>query len=280
MTELHALEGVLREIVAEGGADSPQRICEACVAALPLDRAALTLMTGADQQEPLWASDEVARELDELQFSLGEGPCVQAFVDRRPVLVADLAERGDARWPVFAAAALRTPVRALFVFPVQAGAITVGVLDLYRDTPGMLEPDDIRGALRAADAAMWTVLGLLDGETGTDRVDGHRVDGHRVDGHRVDGHRVDGHRVDGQRVDGEERVDGRPRGAADGYAPWSELHRLEVYQATGMILEQMQVTPKAALSALRAHAFAHNQTILEVAREVVVRRLRFDEEKS
>ena len=289
MTELHALEGVLREIVAEGGADSPQRICEACVAALPLDRAALTLMTGADQQEPLWASDEVARELDELQFSLGEGPCVQAFVDRRPVLVADLAERGDARWPVFAAAALRTPVRALFVFPVQAGAITVGVLDLYRDTPGMLEPDDIRGALRAADAAMWTVLELVNGVTGTDRVDGQRVDGQRVDGQRVDGQRVNGQRLDGQRLDGQrldgqrldgQRLDGQPRGAADGYAPWSELHRLEVYQATGMILEQMQVTPKAALSALRAHAFAHNQTILEVAREVVVRRLRFDEEKS
>ena len=249
MTELHALERVLREIVAEGGADSPQRICEACVASLRLDRAALTLMTGADQQEPLWASDDVARELDELQFSLGEGPCVQAFVDRRPVLVPDLAEHGDARWPVFAAAALRTPVRALFVFPVQAGAITVGVLDLYRDTPGMLEPDDIRGALRAADAAMWTVLELVNGVIGTDRVDG-------------------------------QRLDGQPRGAADGYAPWSELHRLEVYQATGMILEQMQVTAKAALSALRAHAFAHNQTILEVAREVVVRRLRFDEEKS
>ena len=271
MTELHALERVLREIVAEGGADSPQRICEACVAALPLDRAALTLMTGADQQEPLWASDDVARELDELQFSLGEGPCVQAFVDRRPVLVADLAERGDARWPVFAAAALRTPVRALFVFPVQAGAITVGVLDLYRDTPGMLEPDDIRGALRAADAAMWTVLGLLDGVTGTDRVDGTRRSRRTT--------HVDGQQVDGQRLNGQ-RLDGQPRGAADGHAPWSELHRLEVYQATGMILEQMQVTPKAALSALRAHAFAHNQTILEVAREVVVRRLRFDEEKS
>lgn len=264
MTELHALEQVLREIVAEGGADSAQRICEACVAALPLDRAALTLMTGADQQEPLWASDDVARELDELQFSLGEGPCVQAFVDRRPVLVPDLAEHGDARWPVFAAAALRTPVRALFVFPVQAGAITVGVLDLYRDTPGMLEPDDIRGALRAADAAMWTVLELVNGVIGTDRVDGQRLDGRRLDGRRLDG----------------QRLDGQPRGAADGYAPWSELHRLEVYQATGMILEQMQVTAKAALSALRAHAFAHNQTILEVAREVVVRRLRFDEEKA
>jgi hypothetical protein len=243
MTELAALEQVLREIVAEGPVDAPQRICDACVAALPLDRAALTLMTAADQQEPLWVSDEVARELDELQFSLGEGPCVEAFVDRRPVLVADLAAHAESRWPVFAAAALRTPVRALFVLPVQAGAITVGVLDLYRDTPGMLAPDELAGALRAADAAMWTLLGLLDGVSG------------------------------GGRVDGTSCADGHDR------RPGSELRRLEVYQATGMLIEQMQVPPKIALSALRAHAFAHDQTILEVAREVVVRRLRFDEEK-
>jgi len=242
MTELQALEQVLREIVAEGGADAPRRICQACMAALPLDRAALALMTAADQQEPLWASDDVARELDELQFSLGEGPCVEAFVDRRPVLVADLSEHAHSRWPVFAAAALRTPVRGLFVLPVQAGAITVGVLDLYRDTPGMLEPHELSGALRAADAAMWTLLALLDGVTGYGG------------------------------------LDGEPGVAADGRQPVSELHRLEVYQATGMVLEQMQVSPNMALSALRAHAFAHNQTILEVAREVVVRELRFDKE--
>lgn len=42
-----------------------------------------------------------------------------------------------------------------------------------------------------------------------------------------------------------------------------------------MILEQMQVTPEAALSALRGYAFAHDRAILEV----VLRRLRFDKEK-
>ena len=232
--------------MADGGAGSPQRIGEACVAALPVDRGALTLMSGADRQEPLWASDSVARELDELQFSLGEGPCVQALVDRRPVLVADLAETADDRWPVFAAAARRTPVRALFVLPVQAGAITIGVLDLYRDSPGMLSLDELSGALRAADAAMWTLLGLVDDETGTAESTGIG-----------DGQRLDGQQVDGQRLNGQ-RLDGQPRGAADGYAPWSELHRLEVYQATGMILEQMQVTPKAALSALER---THSRTI-------------------
>jgi hypothetical protein len=242
MTDLSSLERVLGEIVAEGSADAARQICEACVAALALDRAALTLMSGVDQQELLWASDDVARELDELQFSLGEGPCVEAFLDRRPVLVPDLAEPGDVRWPVFAAAALGTPVRGLFVLPVQAGAVAVGILDLYRDAPGLLDPDELSGALRAAEAAMWTVLDLLDGVTGDDGA--HR----------------------------------KPRAAADGRKPGSELNRLEVYQATGMVLEQMQVTPNAALSALRAYAFAHNKTILEVAREVVLRRLRFDEE--
>ena len=243
MTEPGALERLLGEIVVAGGTDAPQRICEACVAALPVDRAALTLMSGADRQQPLWASDTVARALDELQFSLGEGPCVEAFVGRRPVLVPDLTETGDDRWPMFAAAARRTPVRALFVLPLQAGAITIGVLDLYRDTPGMLKPDELCGALRAADAAMWTLLGLEENVTNHGEADGHGPT------------------------------------SVDGQQPGSELHRLEVYQATGMILEQMQVTAEVALSALRANAFANDRTILEVARDVVARRLRFDKEK-
>src|SRR4051794_36216042 len=165
MAELAALEQTLTEIVAEGGAQGPRRIGEACVGALGVNRAAITMMAGADRQEPVWASDAVARELDELQFSLGEGPCVEAFTARRPVLVADLAELTDHRWPMFATAARRTTVRALFVLPLQQGAITVGVLDLYRDTPGMLASGELAGALRAADAALWALLGLRDGET-------------------------------------------------------------------------------------------------------------------
>ena len=131
--------------MAEGGAAAPGRICEACLAALPVTRAAVTMMASADRQEPIWASDDVAGDLDELQFSLGEGPCVEAFTEGRPVLVPDLAELTGHRWPMFAAAARRTPVQALFVLPLQAGAIVVGVLDLYRDTPGTLEPDELSG---------------------------------------------------------------------------------------------------------------------------------------
>ncbi|QOV36982.1 GAF and ANTAR domain-containing protein [Streptomyces ferrugineus] len=50
----------------------------------------------------------------------------------------------------------------------------------------------------------------------------------------------------------------------------------QVYQATGMIMAQLGVATDEALARLRAHAFAHGCTALDVARDVVAHRLRFD----
>ena len=54
-----------------------------------------------------------------------------------------------------------------------------------------------------------------------------------------------------------------------GWLSGSPLNHTAVYQATGMILAQLQVSPGAALSGFRAYAFVHDRTILEVARDVV-----------
>lgn len=86
-------------------------------------------------------------QLETLQFALGEGPCVQAVSTGSPVLVSDLREVRRTRWPMFAEAASRTPARALYSLPLQIGAISVGVLDLYRDQPGMLTAAEMAGAL-------------------------------------------------------------------------------------------------------------------------------------
>lgn len=59
----------------------------------------------------------------------------------------------------------------------------------------------------------------------------------------------------------------------DGISP-VELRR-DVHQATGMVLAQLNITPTDAFSRLRAYAFATNQTVQEVAREVLSRRLDF-----
>ncbi|MFJ7075394.1 GAF and ANTAR domain-containing protein [Streptomyces sp. NPDC098781] len=50
----------------------------------------------------------------------------------------------------------------------------------------------------------------------------------------------------------------------------------QVYQATGMIMAQLGVGTEEALARLRAHAFAHGRTALDVAGDVVGHRLRFE----
>jgi ANTAR domain len=49
----------------------------------------------------------------------------------------------------------------------------------------------------------------------------------------------------------------------------------EVHQATGMIIVQLGVTAAVALTRLRAHAYAHDRRLRDVAADVVARRLRF-----
>jgi hypothetical protein len=161
------LSQALAAAVASNAPDAPLAVCRACVAWLPVSGAALTVMAGPDRQEPVCATDEVSARIDELQFSLGDGPCVESFSTGRAVLVADIADPGERRWPVFAAAAADTGARGMYVFPLNVGASRIGVLDCYRDTPGTLDEQELTGALRAADAAVWTLLDTMVPDAGT-----------------------------------------------------------------------------------------------------------------
>ncbi|MEU6622922.1 GAF and ANTAR domain-containing protein [Streptomyces litmocidini] len=51
----------------------------------------------------------------------------------------------------------------------------------------------------------------------------------------------------------------------------------EVHQATGMIMVHLGVDPEHALARLRAHAFAHAQSVTEAARDVIAGKIRFHE---
>jgi hypothetical protein len=243
MSERPGFEERLAAAVSDGGQRSAQRICELCIETLPVTGAAITAMTSNEHQSSVWASDAVATRIDELQFRLGEGPCVEAFTSRLPVLITDITEGAYPRWPVFAAAAARdTPARGMYVFPLLGGPISIGVLDFYRDQPGLLDPEDIARAQRASQAAFWSVLASQPAP-----------------------------RLDPR---GEPQYDAVP----DDWPSDMPLERREVYQATGMIIAQLDLSPDAALATLRAHAFVHDRPIDAVARDVVARTLRFDGE--
>jgi hypothetical protein len=90
------------------------------------------------------ASDPASERIEELQFLLGEGPCIDAFATRRPVLVLSLADGATHRWPVYAPAAYADGVRPVFAFPLQVGAALLGVLDVFRARPGSLSGEELR----------------------------------------------------------------------------------------------------------------------------------------
>ena len=146
----------------QGATDRLDRLCSALTRSLPATGVGLSLLT--EDTHGGWAlaaSDTASRMLEELQFSLGEGPCLDAFASRRPVLEPDLPVHGMRRWPGYAPAAQEHGVRAVFAFPLQVGAARAGALDIYRDEQGALTTDALTQAFTFADVAMSV---LVDGQ--------------------------------------------------------------------------------------------------------------------
>jgi AmiR/NasT family two-component response regulator len=52
--------------------------------------------------------------------------------------------------------------------------------------------------------------------------------------------------------------------------------RFELHQAQGMVMVQLGISLGDALTRIRAHAFANNHSLGNVAADVVSRRIRFD----
>lgn len=180
------------------------------------------------------ASGELSRRLDELQFTFGEGPCYDSVRLSVPVMVADLHDLAEQRWPAYSDAARGSGVRAIYALPVSASTAPIGVLDLFRATPGLLSAREMSGSLLAAELATLPLLDLLGGEH--DRL----------------------------------------RSDEDVTSELNALERVEVYQATGMIMGQLDCGPADALVRLRAHAFATGMTASEVAWLIVERQLVLD----
>ena len=101
------------------------------LAVLPVSGLSIATMGDLLGSETVSATDDVAARLDELQFDLGEGPCWDALVERRPVLEPDLRSAPERLWPAFSRALDDVPIGALFAFPLMLGPLALGAMDLY-----------------------------------------------------------------------------------------------------------------------------------------------------
>jgi hypothetical protein len=143
---------------AGGDGWSSAWLCGACPGLAGVTGAGVMLMSGEVPRGSLCTSDAVSQLIEELQYTLGEGPCVDAYRQDRVVAEPDLADPVRRRWLAFTPAALQAGARAVFGFPLRVGTVRLGALNLYRDRPGPLSGDQHADALVVADVAARWVL--------------------------------------------------------------------------------------------------------------------------
>jgi hypothetical protein len=158
---------IAEQAVARGGRVSAADVCAAVVPGVQVTGAWLSAGLDAQPGHLMQVTDEVARQLADLQLTLGEGPFLDASASSGPVLASELADgEWGTRWPAFGPAASKAGAAAVFAFPLVVGAIRAGVLGLYRDRPGPLSDFQLGDALVFADTATLLLLDAHDRPAG------------------------------------------------------------------------------------------------------------------
>jgi hypothetical protein len=116
------------------------------------------LMLDGAPHGSLCTTDPTSALIEQVQYTMGEGPCVDAYRQGRPVLEPDLAGSGSDRWAAFAEPVVAAGVGAVFGFPLRVGAVRLGALNLYRDRPGDLTDDQHADALVLAEVTTEAIL--------------------------------------------------------------------------------------------------------------------------
>jgi hypothetical protein len=146
------------------------------------------LVSGGRSLNSVGVSDPVSEAVEQVEYTLGEGPCVAAFRSATPATDADLADDGVVAWPEFRQGALAVGVRAAFGFPMLIERVCIGALNLYHDRSGALTDDQFADALVVAHLASRQVLAWqADAPPGTVAWQLERAPNHRVEVHQATG---------------------------------------------------------------------------------------------
>ncbi|MGW7262209.1 GAF domain-containing protein [Streptomyces sp. NPDC054842] len=203
-----------------------------CAEVLGVSGVAVTVRAGATPNELVWATPGASTALEDAQFTLGQGPGPDVSRTHSAVLVPDVSELAQDRWPMLRPTLETYGIRALFCLPLTLGGACLGTLTLQRATAGDLAVPAMNDLLLLSRALTAVIASPPPGQLAA---------------------------------------------FAEARAP-SDLYWGAVHQATGMISVQAGVSLADALLLLRAHAFQQGRSTVQVADDVVARRLRFSHE--
>jgi hypothetical protein len=154
-----------------------ERLCRAAARELDASGVGVSIVAPQGNTTVLAASGPTGDAVEQLQFTLGEGPCLDALAMGWPVLTTDLAGAARTRWPGYAPAVQEHGVRAVFSFPLQLGAARLGAMDVYRDRAGSMSKRSLGQAAAFAAAAMARLLDAQEQSDSEDPAFGNALDG-------------------------------------------------------------------------------------------------------
>ena len=180
--------GMASIVAALSGQGSPglgSVAAELCAEVLGLTGVAVSVLVSG-VGDVVWRTEGASARLDDLQFTLGQGPGVDVAASGELVLEPDLHSVPAQRWPAFTPAALELGVQAIFAVPLQIGVIRLGVLLAHRDAPGTMSDGALADLLVFASAATGVLLGPPTGRTEpqwlSDQRSGYRAEVHQATG--------------------------------------------------------------------------------------------------
>lgn len=129
----------------DGEADAASAMTSIAVQMLPTaELAGLTRLRPGGSLTTLGATDPLVEQVDQVQYELRSGPCVDVLVSDRPVVAADLRE--SAEWPEFGRRAADLGVLSMLSYrlhldddPEADGGQALGGMNLYARAPGAFD---------------------------------------------------------------------------------------------------------------------------------------------
>ena len=207
----------------------PSRLAVAAAAVLEVDAASLSLLS-MDLRVPLGASGPAATVAERLQFTLGEGPCLEAQHGGLPVR-SDDAQLAST-WPHFhRGLAGSTPFRSVIAVPLPFNAEGGGgALDLYLNDGVDVGSIDLDTCVEVADAVVERLLRAVSPAALAGADDASKVPWLQAD---------------------------------------DALARMEVWVAIGVIVNHLDLDAADALAVLRGWAHSHDADLDRVAAQLV-----------
>ena len=136
--------------------DLLHRLCTDSVTLLQVDAAGLLLSDQRGTLRVVSSSTEQAHLVELFQLQADEGPCLDCFRTSQQVISPDFGH--EARWPRFVPHARQAGFRSVHALPLRLRSETIGALNLFASTSGVLSPHALRVGQALADVA---TIGIL-----------------------------------------------------------------------------------------------------------------------